>query len=224
MCYCVHSVNNSMRASEVVCTIFSWLMILSVHKANTVSQCGWSVLWFELVQQFAFFATCGLSAMYILFWWMIWSITAFKKYIWYCIKKLRENHAKYWYRNFDFYYCTCWPTDTTTVRLSKIYEACVLGHWKQGTQRSGSWEKEMREVNPVIISVLSMVVCPAVDQKGGAYTNYGSPVDLRRKWLGLQLMECPSTVIKKRELLKGDSKILSWVFTVGFWVKTRLYM
>lgn len=197
-----------MKASEVVCTIFSWLMILSVHKANAVSQCGWSVLWFELVQQFAFFATCGLSAMYIWFWWMIWSVMAFKKYIWYCIKKLKENHAKYWYRNFDFYYCTCWPTDTT-VRLIKIYEACVFGHWKQGTQHSGSWEKEMHEVNPVIISVLSMVACSAVAQKGGAYTNYGSPVDLRRKWLGLQLMEHLSTVIKKRD---------SWKESPKFWV------
>lgn len=34
MCYRVHSLNNSMKASEVVCIIFSWLMILSVHKTT----------------------------------------------------------------------------------------------------------------------------------------------------------------------------------------------
>lgn len=47
----------------------------------------------------------------------------------------------------------------------------------------------MHKVNPVIISVPSMVACPDMAQRGGAYTNDGSPVDLRRKWFGLQLME-----------------------------------
>lgn len=72
-CY-VHSVNTPMKASEVVCTIFSWQMIFCVQRANVVSQCASSILWSELILQVTFVTACGLFFCH-LYWVLVNDLT-----------------------------------------------------------------------------------------------------------------------------------------------------